>query len=198
MMIPSLTETGRRRSLGPAMRKTVVLLSAAFSLWVSYANLFVISDPLILGILFISGIFTILFLAIGATSRAPDDIPFYDWVLSALSLACGVYFFMSTDAIAERISLLDTFTPDQLFFGSSLLFLTLEVTRRTTGLGLTGVVMLFLIYNLFGYLLPPPFGHRVSEFSYLLDILVFTTDVLFGVPILVVAIYVFLFVIVVT
>ncbi|MFC4730899.1 TRAP transporter permease [Salipiger abyssi] len=193
-MIPSLTETGRRRSLGPRMRKAVVILAAAFALWVIYANLFVISDPLILGILFISGIFTILFLAVGATSRAPDEIPFYDWVLSALSLACGIYFFMSTDAIADRISLLDAFTPDQLFFGSALLFLTLEATRRTTGLGLTGVVMLFLIYNLFGYLLPPPFGHRVSEFSYLLDILVFTTDGLFGVPIQVVASYVFLFV----
>ncbi|MBN9888285.1 TRAP transporter fused permease subunit [Pelagibaca abyssi] len=176
------------------MRKAVVILAAAFAIWVIYANLFVISDPLILGILFISGIFTILFLAVGATSRAPDEIPFYDWILSALSLACGIYFFMSTDAIADRISLLDAFTPDQLFFGSALLFLTLEATRRTTGLGLTGVVMLFLIYNLFGYLLPPPFGHRVSEFSYLLDILVFTTDGLFGVPIQVVASYVFLFV----
>ncbi|AJE47684.1 TRAP transporter permease [Celeribacter indicus] len=194
MMIPSLTETGRRRNLAPKLKKAIILLAAAFALWVIYANLFVISDPLILGILFISGIFTILFLAIGATSRAPDAIPVYDWGLSALSLASGIYFFLSTGVIADRISLLDPFTPDQLFFGSALLFLTLEATRRTTGLGLTGVVMLFLIYNLFGYLLPPPFGHRVSEFSYLLDILVFTTDGLFGVPIQVVASYVFLFV----
>ncbi|MGB7243115.1 MAG: TRAP transporter fused permease subunit [Sulfitobacter sp.] len=171
-----------------------MVLSAAFAIWVVHSNLFVIADPLIQGILFISGIFTILFMAIGATSRAPDRIPFYDWFLTALSLACGVYFYMTSDAIADRISLLDTFTADQMFFGSALLFLTIEATRRTTGLGLTGVVMLFLIYNLFGYLLPPPFGHRVSEFSYLLDILVFTTDGLFGVPIQVVASYVFLFV----
>lgn len=194
MMIPSLTETGRRRNLRGRIKTAVILLAAAFAVWVLYANLFVISDPLILGILFISGIFTILFLAVGATSRAPDSIPIYDWVLSALSLACGIYFFTNAGVISDRISLLNPFTPDQLFFGSSLLFLTLEATRRTTGLGLTGVVLLFLIYNLFGYLLPPPFGHRVSEFSYLLDILVFTTDGLFGVPIQVVASYVFLFV----
>lgn len=194
MNIPSLTETGRRRKLASTMRTVVIVLAAAFALWVIYANLFVISDPLILGILFISGIFTILFLAIGATARAPDEIPIYDWIFSALSLACGIYFYVNAGVIADRISLLDQFTPDQLFFGSSLLFLTLEATRRTTGLGLTGVVLLFLIYNLFGYLLPPPFGHRVSEFSYLLDVLVFTTDGLFGVPIQVVASYVFLFV----
>lgn len=194
MNFPSLTETGRRRKLASPMRTVVMVLSAAFAAWVIHANLFIIADPLIQGILFVSGIFTILFLAIGATSRAPDRIPAYDWLLSGLSLACGVYFYMSAGAIANRISLLNELTIDQLFFGSSLLFLTIEATRRTTGLGLTGVVMLFLIYNLYGYLLPPPFGHGVSEYTYLLDILVFTTDGLFGVPLQVVASYVFLFV----
>lgn len=176
------------------MRTVVTVLAAAFSVWIIYSNLFIIADPLIQGILFVSGIYTILFLAIGATARAPDRIPIYDWLLSGLSLVCGVYFYMSAGVIADRISLLDAFTLDQLVFGSSLLFLTIEATRRTTGLGLTGVVVLFLIYNLYGYLLPPPFGHRVSEFTYLLDILVFTTDGLFGVPLQVVASYVFLFV----
>jgi TRAP transporter 4TM/12TM fusion protein len=194
MKFPSLTETGRRRKLEPTMRTVVMVLAAAFAIWVVHSNLFIIADPLIQGILFISGIFTILFLAIGATSKAPDQIPVFDWIFAALSLACGAYFYFSSGAIANRISLLDEFTLDQFFFGAALLFLTIEATRRTTGLGLTGVVMLFLFYNLFGYLLPPPFGHRVSEFSYLLDILVFTTDGLFGVPIQVVASYVFLFV----
>lgn len=171
-----------------------MVMAAAFAIWVIHSNLFIIADPLIQGILFVSGIFTILFLAIGATAHAPDHIPIYDWILAGLSLACGIYFYFTSGAIADRISLFDEFTTDQLFFGSSLLFLTIEATRRTTGLGLTGVVVLFLIYNLYGYLLPPPFGHRVSEFSYLLDILVFTTDGLFGVPLQVVASYVFLFV----
>ncbi len=37
-------------------------------------------------------------------------------------------------------------------------------------------------------------GHGISDFSYLLDILIFTTDGVFGVPVQVVASYVFLFV----
>ncbi|UMA67140.1 TRAP transporter fused permease subunit (plasmid) [Roseivivax marinus] len=170
------------------------MAAALFAAWVIYANLFTISDPLILGILFVCGIYTIMFVAIGATSNAPDHVPAYDWALSLLSMACGIYFFVNAGVIADRISLLNPFTPAQLFFGTALLLLTLEATRRTTGMGLTSVVLLFLIYNLFGYLLPPPFGHGVSEFSYLLDILVFTTDGVFGVPIQVVASYVFLFV----
>lgn len=193
-MIGSLVATGRRRKLAAGLQTALIVVAAVFAAWVIYANLFTISDPLILGILFVCGIYTIMFVAIGATSNAPDHVPVYDWAASLLSLACGVYFYINAGAIADRISLLHPFTPAQLFFGSTLLFLTIEATRRTTGMGLTGVVILFLIYNLFGYLLPPPFGHGVSQFSYLLDILVFTTDGVFGVPIQVVASYVFLFV----
>lgn len=193
-MIGSLVATGRRRQLAAGLQTTLVVVAAAFATWVIYANLFTISDPLILGILFVCGIYTILFVAVGATPAAPDRVPAYDWLLSLLSLASGIYFFANAGAIADRISLLHPFTPAQLFFGSAVLLLTLEATRRTTGMGLTGVVVLFLLYNLFGFLLPPPFGHGVSEFTYLLDILVFTTDGVFGVPIQVVASYVFLFV----
>jgi TRAP transporter 4TM/12TM fusion protein len=193
-LIGSLVATGRRRKLAAGLHRGLIVAAALFAAWVIYANLFTISDPLILGILFVCGIYTIMFVAIGATSNAPDHVPAYDWALSLLSMACGIYFFVNAGVIADRISLLNPFTPAQLFFGTALLLLTLEATRRTTGMGLTSVVLLFLIYNLFGYLLPPPFGHGVSEFSYLLDILVFTTDGVFGVPIQVVASYVFLFV----
>lgn len=176
------------------MGVAVTLYGALFAAWVIYANLFVISDRLVIGILFISGVFTLLFLAVGGSQKAPDNPTILDWALAAASAACGVYFFMTADAISIRISLLEPFTPAQFWFGTTLLVLTLEATRRTTGMGLTAVVLLFLIYNWFGYLLPPPFGHGVRDFEYLLDVLVFTTDGLFGVPIQVVASFVFLFV----
>lgn len=193
-MIGSLVATGRRRKLAAGSQRALIVVAALFAGWVIYANLFTISDPLILGILFVCGIYTIMFVAIGATPTAPDKVPFYDWAFTILSLVCGIYFFVNAGAISDRISLLNPFTPMQLFFGSALLFLTLEATRRTTGLGLTGVVVLFLLYNQFGSYLPPPFGHGISDYTYLLDILVFTTDGVFGVPIQVVASYVFLFV----
>ncbi len=189
-----LVRTGKRRAFTGASQRVLMVLAAAFAIWVVYANLVVISDPLVWGILFVAGIFTLLFVVVGHSPAAPDTPTWLDWGLSALSLACGVFFFFNADVISNRITLLDQFTPAQFFFGTALLLLTLEATRRTTGLGLTVIVLAFLAYNLFGSLLPPPFGHGVSDFSYLLDILVFTTDGLFGVPIQVVASYVFLFV----
>jgi len=189
-----LVRTGRRRAFTGASQRVLMLIAAAFAGWVVYANLVVISDPLVWGILFVSGIFTLLFVVVGHSPAAPDHPTWLDWAFSALSLACGIFFFVNAREISDRITLLDVFTPAQFFFGTTLLLLTLEATRRTTGLGLTAVVLAFLAYNQFGSLLPPPFGHGISDFSYLLDILVFTTDGLFGVPIQVVASYVFLFV----
>lgn len=193
-MIASVVSTGRRRSFEGTPARILTLLAAGFACWVIYANIFVISDPLVLGILFVSGILTLLFPVIGHSPNAPTLPTILDWILCGLSFASGLFFFLNAQAISDRITLLDAFTGPQFFFGTAILLLTLEATRRTTGAGLTGIVVAFLIYNWFGYLLPPPFGHGISEFSYLLDILVFTTDGVFGVPIQVVASYVFLFV----
>lgn len=190
----SLVSTGRRRTFTGASATALTVLAAAFAVWVIYANLFVISDPLVLGILFVSGILTLLFPVTGPSPNSGDTPLILDWVLSGVSCAAGVFFFLNAEVISDRITLLDPFTGPQFFFGTALLLLTLEATRRTTGAGLTGIVVLFLLYNWFGYLLPPPFGHGISDFSYLLDILVFTTDGIFGVPVQVVASYVFLFV----
>lgn len=190
----SLLATGRRRTFEGAPKTLLTIVAAAFTCWVIYANIVVISDPLVLGILFVSCIYTMMFVVIGHSPNAPDNPTIIDWGLSALSLAAGIFFFVYAKDISDRISLLDPFTPMQFFFGTSLLLLTLEATRRTTGLGLTTVVGAFLLYNQFGYLLPPPFGHGISSFSYLLDVLIFTVDGLFGVPVQVVASYVFLFV----
>lgn len=193
-MISELVSTGRRRRFKGAADKAVTFAAALFAVWVVYGNLFVISDRLVVGILFVSGILTLLFLTYGSSPNSSDKPGIMDWGLSALSAACGIYFFLTADAIAARISLLNAFTPAQFWFGTVLLLLTLEGTRRTTGMGLTAVVILFLAYNWLGSNLPAPFNHGITEFSYLLDVLVFTTDGLFGLPVQVVASYVFLFV----
>ena len=55
-MIGSLVATGRRRTLAAGSQRALIISAAVFAGWVIYANLFTISDPLILGILFVCGI----------------------------------------------------------------------------------------------------------------------------------------------
>ena len=193
-MISALVATGNRRSLRGPLGLGLKVAAAGFAAWVIYANLFVISDPLVLGVLFVAGILSLLFIAIGHGREAPENPTTVDFVLSALSAITGAYFFVESETISERITFLDPLTTPQLFFGGCLLALVMEATRRTAGLGLTAIVGLFLIYNWFGSWLPAPFGHGIKDFGYSLDILLFTTDGVFGVPIQVIASYVFIFV----
>ena len=193
-MISALIATGNRRSLHGPLGLGLKVAAAGFAAWVIYANLFVISDPLVLGVLFVAGILSLLFIAIGHRREAPENPTTVDFVLSALSAITGAYFFVESETISERITFLDPLTTPQLFFGGCLLALVMEATRRTAGLGLTAIVGLFLIYNWFGSWLPAPFGHGIKDFGYSLDILLFTTDGVFGVPIQVIASYVFIFV----
>lgn len=193
-MIGRLFDTGRRRHFDGAFRFWLFAASAVFAAGVVYANIFALPDALLIGILFVCGIYALLFLAVGASRHSPAMPSVVDWILSAASVACGIYFFMIRGYLANHITLLNPLGADQLFFGALLLCLTLEATRRTTGPGLTIVVLVFLAYNLYGHVLPPPFGHGYIDFGSFIDTLMYTTDGVFGVPIQVAASYVFLFV----
>ncbi len=101
---------------------------------------------------------------------------------------------MHADAIAQRITLLDPLgVPDQAA-AIAVIVLAIEATRRAVGLGLTLIVLLFIAYNLGGHLLGGALAHGEIGREHFLDIMVFTTDGLFGVPLRVAATYAFLFV----
>lgn len=193
-MIGSLVKTGRKRTFATREHKILIVIAALFAVGVIYGNLFIILDRLVTGILFLSILFSMLFLVVGATPNSSEKPSIVDWVLSAASITSGIYFFVNAEIISSRITLLDELTTAQFVFGSILLALTLEAMRRTTGAGLTSIVLLFMVYNLFGDVLPAPFGHGDIGYTYLLELLIFTTDGVFGVPVQVVASYVFLFV----
>lgn len=193
-MINRVLSSGRRRSFTGKAHILLMLLAAFFSCWVVYINVVALPDALLIGILFVCGIFSFLFLSLGSHSKAPLTPTVFDWILSLASLACGIYFFLIRSDLVSRITLLEPLSTSQIGFGSLLLLLTLEATRRTTGPGLTAIVLLFLVYNLWGHHLPPPLGHGYIDFNSFIDVLMYTTDGIFGVPIQVTASYVFLFV----
>lgn len=120
-------------------------------------------------------------------------VAWFDYAAAATSLAVSVYFFVHLERIVERIALLDPLSGLDLAVGTVLLLLVLEATRRTTGFGLLMVVLAFLAYNLWGDRLPGLFGHGEIGYVHFLDILIFTTDGVFGVPLRVALTYVFLF-----
>lgn len=84
-------------------------------------------------------------------------------------------------------------TPLDLVFSSLVILLVLEMTRRTNGFVLPLIAVLFILYGLYGNILPYSFGgHRGYSFSRLISYLV-GMDAMLSTPLATAASFVFLF-----
>ncbi len=176
-------------------RHVIRLYSAALALWVVYAAVIAIVAPLALTAIFLSFIMVPLFLLTQPGWRDRGQTPtLVDIALALSALGCGLYFVINTEVIVSRISLLDPLTSADLFFGTLLMVLAIEATRRTVGGALTIITIIFIIYNLGGHQLPGVLGHGRIDYEHFIDQSVFTTNGIFGAPVRVAATYAFLFV----
>lgn len=168
------------------------VLTAAFTVYAATMSTW---DVLARTIVFLTMMLTMLFLLVGATPRSRGDRPSnLDFLLSAASFACLVFFALEMEEIAVRITLFDPLPLSYWIFGYGLLLLALEAARRTVGIGLTAVVLVFMAYNLWGHTFDGPLKHGYISLGHFLDVTVFTTDGVFGVPMQVSATYAFFFV----
>ena len=169
--------------------------AVAVSAWVISAATWIIISQWTLAMLFFSGMAALTFLTVGATKGSRlDRPPLYDQILAALAIATGVYFALHADSIEVRIFPLDRLSTPDFIFGSLVFGLTVEIARRTTGLGLTSLVAIFVTYNLFGHHLGGIIKHGYISYEHFLNSVVFTTEGIFGQPVRVAATYAFLFV----
>lgn len=194
-MLGLLFDTGARRRpegwIGVAART----FAALTAVWVVYAAAFSRQDALTLTMTFLALMLVLTFLLIGPTAASDRaKVRWFDFGFAALAAVSGAYFVSGADEIARRITLLDPLSDADIAFASITLLLAIEAMRRTVGMGLTLIVLLFLAYNLWGDRLGGMLSHGEISYHHFVDITVFTTDGLFGVPLRVAATYAFLFV----
>ena len=126
------------------------------------------------------------------SARSNQERPsIVDSLLILLSVACCTYFIMTMNEIVFRIGVSPTF--NDLLFSSIVILLVLEMTRRTNGFVLPLIALLFILYGLFGNILPYSLGgHRGYSFSRLISYLV-GMDAMLSTPLATAASFVFLF-----
>ena len=183
MLLNLLFDTGTRRRPEGMIGTFVRTFAAGVSVWVIYAAAFSRQDTLALTMTFLALMLVLTFLLIGPSARASrTHIIWVDLLLAFSAGVIGVYFVSTAETISRRITLFDPLSTWDIAFGSALLLLTMEAVRRTVGMGLTLIVVMFLVYNLFGDRLDGVLGHGRITYQHFLDITVFTSDGLFGVP----------------
>lgn len=185
------TARGRLAAAIEALRTTVAVAMSAYHLWTGFfgAPIGEVHFPLHLLLAL-----AVLFLARPAGQPLAVAPLLWDTVLIALVAAATGYLFVNAEAITARMLFVDPLTATELALGIGLLVAVLEAARRTVGWVLVSVLLAFIAYALFGSVLPGALWHRgyspaaVIEYGYL------TTEGVFGVPVAVMANYVFHFV----
>lgn len=114
----------------------------------------------------------------------------WDWGLAFLSLVPSAYLIVAYPMLEERLGA-PIFT--DLFWSAWLIITVFELSRRSMGWTLPIISGGFLAYALFGNYFPGLLHHRGVDLERLLYYMYMTTEGLFGLPLGVMASFVFLF-----
>jgi TRAP transporter 4TM/12TM fusion protein len=109
-------------------------------------------------------------------------VPWYDWVLAAISIAAAGYLAVTFPTLSEEVTARPT---DGLIVAFVTLALVIEGLRRVTGLTLLIVVAAFLAYALVGDQVPGELAGRPVKLTQLAYYLVWDPGSMLGTPVLV-------------
>jgi TRAP transporter 4TM/12TM fusion protein len=154
----------------------LTLAAVAMSLFHLYAA-YSIVPTLQLRVVHVGFVLAILFLSFPIAAKFKNRLMLWDIVLAGLAIATAFYILQGGDDLADRNT-----APLQLdiIFGIIFILLILEGIRRTNGLILLSVTLLFLAYALFGNYLPAPWTHKGYEVSRLVGYMYMTLEGVFG------------------
>jgi TRAP transporter 4TM/12TM fusion protein len=111
-----------------------------------------------------------------------DRVPWYDWILSALSLISVGYIALKFPTLSEEVA---ARPPDGLITAFVVIVLVMEGLRRTTGWPLVIVVAAFLVYALVGDLVPGQLEGRPVKLTQLAYYVAWDPGSMLGTPVLV-------------
>jgi TRAP transporter 4TM/12TM fusion protein len=172
-------EEGATHRLGGRIGLALTLLAAAVSLFHLYAAYFIV-PAYILRPVHVGLVLLLVYLMFPAAERFRGRILPWDYALAAASLAVIGYILYQGPEFGDRAML-----PEQvdMIVGVVFILLLLEATRRSTGLIMPVVALIFLAYAYFGPYLPQPWTHRGYDFERLTGHLYMTLEGIFGVAV---------------
>ncbi len=188
----SFDETGVRRDLTGLAAKAVAAVALAFSTYQLVIAAFAPLSSLPTRSLHVGFLLTLAFM-INAAGKwaARTRIPWYDVLLALVAFVLSTYHLIFEAELVQRSG--DPSVAD-LVVGVVFVVLLFEGARRVLGLALPIICGAFLAYGVFGQYLPADLGHRGYGYDQIIGQLFLGTEGIFGIPTLVSATYIFLFI----
>jgi TRAP transporter 4TM/12TM fusion protein len=185
-------ETGVKRELAGLAAKALAAVALAFSTYQLIIAAFAPLSSLPARSIHV-GFLMAIALLIHPVSRRADRkrIAWYDALLAAVAFALALYHLVFEAELIARAG--EPSTMD-LVVGTTTVVLLFEAARRVLGLALPLIAGMFLLYGLFGEYLPGFLAHRPYGYDQIIGQLYLGTDGIYGIPTLVSATYIFLFI----
>ena len=163
--------------LGHSLVQSVGADAPAGAQWVFYGVLLAIAG---------------LSLPFKAYDGSHTHVPWRDWIFAALASSFSLYLLFFFDSIF--IQRPGQHTPVDLMFGVIAIAMVIEATRRTMGIFLPLLAVTTVLYGIFGPYLPGDLAHRGYSVPRVVAHLYKGTEGIYGIPVGVVATFVFHFV----
>jgi TRAP transporter 4TM/12TM fusion protein len=185
-------ETGVKRELTGYAAKTVAGVALAFSVYQLIIAAFAPLSSLPTRSIHVGFLLALAFLIYPISTHANRKrIAEHDAFLALLAFSLALYHLVFESQLIQRSG--DPNVPD-LVVGALFILLVFEAARRVLGIALPLICGIFLLYGLFGQFLPTLISHRGYGFDQIVSQLFLGTEGLFGIPTLVSATYIFLFI----
>jgi TRAP transporter 4TM/12TM fusion protein len=193
----------RFRPLAPPAGKLVGALLVVLSLFHYYTAGFGLLQETVQRGIHLSFVLGLIFLVFPFSKRGydwpaegsvwrPFGISLVDWVLSLAAVVAVAHVpLIPLDDLAFRVG---NPTMMDVALGAVLILVLFEATRRSVGWPLPIIATLFILYAVFGRLMPGILVHPGASFAQVIDHLYLTTQGIYGIALGVVATYVFHFV----
>ncbi len=105
-----------------------------------------------------------------------------DVCLCVLAVVIAAYITLNSEDIMARMRYMDEVSLSAKILGFSAIALTLEITRRTTGLPLVIIALVFLAYAFWGDMLPSALKRMPITTDMILECLYLSNEGLYGIP----------------
>ncbi len=171
-------------------RMWLALVWCLFQLWTAYGGMYDLMIQLPLHVAFATAL-GFLTPPAGASVR----VHWWDGAGALLALACGAHYVVWNQHLVTRMPMVDD--PRLVDVGVGVLFmlLLLEASRRHVGGALVVLALAFVVYGFAGPWLPGFLAHGGVLPVRFVDLQMLTTEGVFGIPTLVSASFIFLFVV---
>jgi len=191
--LEEFSEHGIQRRLGGWPARILAGMCLAFSAYQIMLAAFHPLSSLVMRSLHVGFLLAITFILYPAFRHGArlSRVAIGDWLLAVGAFVLGTYHWVYEGDLIQRAG--EPTTPDMLV-GIAIIILTFEAARRILGLALPIVCALFLLYGLFGQYLPGDLAHRGYGLDQIVGQLVLGSEGIYGIPTLVSATYIFLFI----